>query len=148
MNKILVRGNNWVDHTIIIPANFAELDPIEFLALSVGHPVADDHWRGRLFVFGHLLATVTTPSRSRQRHKLALSSSRRRCWPTTTTSWSLRPRRVAYTRFIRPRTNARMVATAAMVIHDRSSSFRARDIVYECIFYFQTEKLRVRKQQN
>lgn len=37
----------------ILPAHFAELNPIEFLALTVRHPVADDHWRLGLFVFGH-----------------------------------------------------------------------------------------------
>lgn len=37
----------------ISPANVAELDPIELLALAVGHPIADDH-RRRPVVFGHL----------------------------------------------------------------------------------------------
>lgn len=36
------------------PAHFAELDPIELLALAVGHPVADDHRRRGLgFGVGH-----------------------------------------------------------------------------------------------
>lgn len=37
----------------ISPANVAEFDPIELLALAVGHPIADDH-RRRPVVFGHL----------------------------------------------------------------------------------------------
>lgn len=37
----------------ISPANVAELDPIELLALAVGHPITDDH-RRRPVVFGHL----------------------------------------------------------------------------------------------
>lgn len=34
------------------PAHFAKLDPIEFLALAIGHPISDDQ---RSFAaFGHL----------------------------------------------------------------------------------------------